>query len=109
AARRASGGAAEMRRGRRAALHLGALAMAAFALRGAAAAAPRPLRVTIRDLGFDPPDLTAAIGDTIEWKNEDFVDHTATETSGVWDIVLPAGSTARLVVEHPGVLAYYCR
>jgi plastocyanin len=33
------------------------------------------------DLVFNPADITVRVGDTIEWANADFIDHTATAIS----------------------------
>ena len=51
------------------------------------------VRVAINDLAFSPADVTAKVGDTIEWVNGDFVDHTATDKGGAWDVAIAAGKT----------------
>ena len=43
------------------------------------------MRITIHDLVFSPAEVSAKVGDTIEWVNSDFVDHTATAKGGTWD------------------------
>ena len=43
------------------------------------------VQVKISDLAFSPADITVKAGTTIERVNNDFVDHTATATSGDWD------------------------
>jgi len=82
--------------------------MLQIALAGALSAGEL-VRVTIDDLAFAPSDAHAEPGDTIEWVNEDFLDHTATETSGAWDVEIPAGKSARLEITRAGTLTYFCR
>ena len=65
--------------------------MLQIALAGALSAG-EVVRVTINDLAFAPSDAHAEPGDTIEWVNEDFLDHTATETSDV-DLVIVADAS----------------
>lgn len=74
-----------------------------------AAVAGEVVQIKIGDLAFVPAFVTLNVGDTIEWINEDFVDHTATETEEKWDVVVAAGQHARLVAGTPGSFAYYCR
>jgi plastocyanin len=42
------------------------------------AMAGETIRVTMSKLKLDPPQVSAHVGDTIEWTNSDFVAHTAT-------------------------------
>jgi len=66
-------------------------------------------RVTINGLAFSPPEIQAKVGDTIEWVNGDFVDHTATAKTGEWEVTIGAGKSAQLQLTHAGLLAYFCR
>lgn len=75
----------------------------------ASAKAGETIVVKITDLAFVPAEVSARVGDTIEWVNADFIDHTATASNGAWDLALPAGSRGRLVVKQAGVLSYFCR
>jgi plastocyanin len=72
-------------------------------------------------LSFTPATISVAVGDTVRWKNTDFlVPHTATEDHGLWDLAgsygaTPAnppgfgpGTTVQRVFEA-GTAAYYCR
>jgi plastocyanin len=63
------------------------------------------VRVAINDLAFSPADVTAKVGDTIEWVNGDFVDHTATDKGGAWDVAIAAGNTAQLALTSAGTRA----
>ena len=67
------------------------------------------VRVAINDLAFSPAEVTAKVGDTIEWVNGDFIDHTATDKGGAWDVAIAAGKTAQLVLTTAGTFAYYCK
>ena len=66
-------------------------------------------RVTINSLAFSPPEIQAKVGDTVEWVNGDFVDHTATAKNGEWDVTIVAGKSAQLQLMHAGSFAYFCR
>jgi plastocyanin len=67
------------------------------------------IRIKIENLGFMPADVTARVGDTIEWVNADFVAHTATARDGAWDITIPINTTRSVVLAAPGMVAYYCK
>ena len=60
-------------------------------------------------LGFIPAQVTAHVGDTIEWVNGDFVPHTATARDGAWDVLIPVNATRSVVLTAPGVVDYYCK
>lgn len=66
-------------------------------------------RVTINSLAFSPSDIQAKVGDTIEWVNGDFVNHTATAKNGEWDVTIVAGKSAQVHLTHAGSFAYFCR
>jgi plastocyanin len=82
------------------------LAMAASV--GAANAA-ETIKVTIKGMKFTPAEITAHVGDTIEWTNQDSMNHTSTGTNKEWDVTLPAGKTGTVVVDKAGTFAYFCR
>jgi plastocyanin len=67
------------------------------------------VQVTINDLAFSPAEITVKAGDTVEWVNNDFIDHTATATSGEWDVMIVAGQSARQEMTKPGTIKYFCR
>jgi len=64
--------------------------------------------ITISKLAFTPAVVQARVGDTVVWRNQDVIDHTAT-VAGLWDVVIPAGKSARLVLDKTGDQTYYCR
>jgi plastocyanin len=67
------------------------------------------IQVKIEKLAFTPSQITAHVGDTIEWVNADFVAHTATARDGAWDVMIAPSATASVVVKAHGTLDYYCR
>ncbi len=66
------------------------------------------IKVTIDKLVFSPANISAKVGDTIEWVNNDMLAHTAT-VRGDWDVMIPAKKTVSFVLQKPGDVAYYCR
>jgi plastocyanin len=71
--------------------------------------APATIRVTIDQVAFRETTVTARVGDTIEWTNKDVVDHTATATNGAFNVEIPAGKKARVVLKQTGEVQYYCQ
>lgn len=73
-----------------------------------AAPAPKTIQIAINDVAFAKTKVNANVGDTIEWVNNDIVDHTAT-AKGQWDVEIPAGQKGHVVLKKAGTFAYYCR
>ncbi|MCX5580321.1 cupredoxin domain-containing protein [Kaistia terrae] len=73
------------------------------------AASAETITVKVSKLAFVPASVTAKIGDTIEWANADFVDHTATATDKAFDVKLPAGKTGSVTLSQAGTFPYFCR
>ena len=71
--------------------------------------AAETIRVNVAQLAFAPAQVSAHVGDTIEWVNTDFVAHTATARSKEWDITVPPKGTGSVVLKSVGVIDYYCR
>jgi plastocyanin len=82
---------------------LGAMACATPAL------AADTIRVMIDKLKFAPAQVSAHVGDTIEWTSSDFVAHTATARNKDWDVAIPAKGVGRVTLDHPGNVDYFCR
>lgn len=59
--------------------------LAAVTLAGTTAGHADTIRIVIDKLVFSPADVTATVGDTIEWVNRDALAHTAT-VEGDWDV-----------------------
>jgi hypothetical protein len=49
------------------------------------------------------------VGDVVEWRNRDIVDHTATGKDGSFDVAIEAGGNGKLVMQKPGEIEYFCR
>jgi plastocyanin len=88
---------------------IGAVSFALYAASAAWALAGETVQVKISDLAFSPVEVTARVGDTIQWVNGDFVDHTATAKDGEWDVMIAAGKQAEQQLSRAGTINYYCR
>jgi plastocyanin/mono/diheme cytochrome c family protein len=67
-------------------------------------------RVSISNFKFVPATLDLHAGDVVEWKNTDFVAHSATADDGGFDTGrIEGGEAKRVVVTKRGRLSYYCR
>jgi plastocyanin len=66
--------------------------------------------LTAADIAFDPTDLSAAAGDTIEFVNEDDTEHNFTaEDAGINEDVDPSSSTTiDLTDVKPGTYDFLC-
>ena len=70
---------------------------------------PRTYVVSMASLAFQPAELTVDRGDTVVWKNEDFLPHTATARDSSWDSKsVDAGKSWHYVADKPGRYSYYC-
>jgi plastocyanin len=67
------------------------------------------IQIGVNKLTFSPAQVSAHIGDTIEWTNTDFVVHTATAREKAWDVTIPAKGTGRITLKRAGIIDYYCR
>ena len=89
---------------------LGTLGPAGGFVLAAGPKGPQTHTVAIREAEFQPAVLTVKVGDTVEWRNDDIVPHTATSTepkkfdSGI----LPVGSSWKYVVTKRGTYFYNC-
>jgi len=64
--------------------------------------------VTIEKMAFSLAEISAKVGDTIEWVNKDAFAHTATVKGG-WEVMLPVKKSGSIAVEKAGTINYYCR
>ena len=67
------------------------------------------IQITMQDLVFAPADVSAKVGDTIEWINKDVFAHTATARNGDFDVTMPPKKAVTSVLKKPGTVEYYCR
>jgi len=50
------------------------------------------IHVTMQQIAYMPAQISAYVGDTIEWDNKDIVVHTATARDNSWDVVIAHNS-----------------
>lgn len=69
-----------------------------------------PHVLIIKQMHFDPPQMTIQAGETVEWKNEDIFSHTVTADDGSFDsgLIAPGGSW-QMTVKRAGKFGYHCR
>jgi plastocyanin len=67
------------------------------------------IQVTIDKLEFTPAEVSAKVGDTVEWINKDTLAHTATATNGHWNVTLAPKKNAQAVMKKSGPVDYLCR
>jgi len=67
------------------------------------------IQIVIEKMGISPAEVSAKVGDTIEWINKDFLAHTATARNGDFDVILPPNKSVVFVLKKAGGVGYYCR
>ena len=67
------------------------------------------IQITIDNMVFAPAEVSAKVGDTIEWINKDELAHTATARNGDFDVTTPPKKTVTSVLKKAGSVEYYCR
>ncbi|HEY1153314.1 MAG TPA: cupredoxin domain-containing protein [Pseudolabrys sp.] len=74
-----------------------------------AALAAETITITMDKVAFAPTAVSARVGDTLEWRNADFVAHTATARDKSFDINVLPNKIGKLVLKKAGKFDYYCR
>ncbi|HVY59462.1 MAG TPA: cupredoxin domain-containing protein [Xanthobacteraceae bacterium] len=90
-------------------LGLWAGATAFFLLATAHVCSAEVIRVTVKNLVYSPAQISARVGDTIEWDNQDFIIHTSTARDKSWEVMLPAHTKGQMVMKKAGTIEYYCK
>ena len=72
-------------------------------------AAAATLQITMENMVISPANVSAKVGDTIEWINKDVFVHTATARNGDFDVNMPPKKTVTSVLKKAGTIEYYCR
>jgi plastocyanin len=67
------------------------------------------IQITMDNLVIAPAEVSAHVGDTIEWINKDIFAHTATARNGDFDVAMPPKKTVTFVLKKAGTIDYYCR
>jgi plastocyanin len=72
------------------------------------APAGKTYTVLIKGFRFEPERLEVEAGDTVIWKNQDIVPHTATARKGLDSKQIDAGGSWSYVVKQKGIYPYIC-
>jgi plastocyanin len=94
------------------AMQPGRFAIIAAVLCGIVFAVParaETITVVMKDLVVTPAQITAKVGDTIVWDNQDVFAHTATATDKSFDVMLPPKKKGSLKVTKAGAFDYFCK
>jgi plastocyanin len=67
------------------------------------------ITIVMEKLEITPAEVSAKVGDTIEWVNKDVLAHTATARNGDFDVMLPPNKTGSFTLKTAGTVPYYCR
>ena len=67
------------------------------------------IQIVMENLVVAPAEVSAKVGDTIEWVNKDVFAHTATARNGDFDVNMPPKKTVTSVLNKAGTVEYYCR
>jgi plastocyanin len=74
-----------------------------------AAAKTKTRTVVLRGMSYLPATVTVNVGDTVVWKNEDIVPHTATARNKSFDSgTINPGDSWWYVARRKGTYFYYC-
>lgn len=66
-------------------------------------------QANIENFAFDPKQLTAKVGETVTWKNDDSTSHTVTADDGSFDSgSLASEKTFSQKFDKPGTYQYHC-
>jgi plastocyanin len=67
------------------------------------------VQIVMENLVISPAEVSAKVGDTLEWVNQDVFVHTATAKNGDFDVTLRPKKSATFVVTKVGTVDYFCR
>ena len=67
------------------------------------------IQIVMNDLVVSPAEVSAKVGDTIEWINKDVFANTATARNGYFDVNMPPKKTVTSVLKKTGTVEFYCR
>jgi plastocyanin len=72
-------------------------------------ASAETIKVTIDKVAYAPVNITARVGDVIEWSNVDLVGHTSTARDKSFDIMILPNKKQTMTVKKAGEFDYYCK
>jgi plastocyanin len=90
-------------------MRAGMLAGALVAVLWTAPAFSETITVAMGNVAYAPAKISARIGDTIVWINNDIFAHTATARDKSWDVNILPKKTGTYSVTKAGTIEYYCR
>jgi plastocyanin len=67
------------------------------------------IQINMAQVAYAPAQVSAHVGDTVEWVNSDIVAHTATARNGAWDVMVGPNSKGSITLKSPRTIEYYCR
>jgi plastocyanin len=67
------------------------------------------IQIKMANVAYAPAQVSAHVGDTVEWTNDDIVAHTATARNGAWDLMMQPKNKASITLNALGTIEYYCR
>lgn len=82
---------------------------AALSVALVAPASAETIKVTIDKVAYAPVNISARVGDTIEWSNVDLVAHTSTARDKSFDLMIFPNRKQLLTVKKAGEFDYYCK
>ena len=82
---------------------------AALSVALVAPASAETIKVTIDKVAYAPVNISARVGDTIEWSNVDLVAHTSTARDKSFDLMIFPNRKQSLTVKKAGEFDYYCK
>ena len=83
--------------------------VAALSLEIPVSAHSMTIQISMENLVISPAEVSAKVGDTIEWVNKDVFAHTATAKNGDFDVTLQPNKNGSFVLKKAGNVDYYCR
>jgi plastocyanin len=86
-----------------------ALLVVAALIAATASAAVETITVQMTNVAYAPATVSARVGDTIVWTNNDIVAHTATARDKSWDVMVLPKKTGSFAVKKAGNIEYYCK
>ncbi len=83
---------------------------AAIAQTGSSAGNAETHVIVIKQMRFDPQQLSIKAGDRVEWTNQDIFTHTVTANDGSFDSgPIEPGQSWSTTIRNPGTIGYHCR
>ena len=67
------------------------------------------IEIVMENLVVSQAEVSARVGDTVEWINKDVFAHTATARNGDFDVNIAPKKTVTSVLKKAGTFDYYCR